>query len=79
MLWLLMTGAISLFNISNETWLRECLREYIDRCQVHTWKEMQHTLESFMWIAALDERLGKQIYDELCLGVGKDGCELPVF
>src|SRR6187402_959289 len=61
MLWLLMTGAISLFNISTETWLRECLREYIDRCQVTTWKEMQDILESFMWIALLDKQLGKQI------------------
>jgi hypothetical protein len=70
MLWLLMTGAISLFDISSETWLRKCLRESIDRCHIKSWKEMQDTLESFMWIAVLDEQLGKQIYDELDLGVG---------
>jgi hypothetical protein len=72
MLWLLTIGSISLFDISNETWLREYMREYIRRCQVKTWKEMQDILESFMWIALLDEHLGKQIYDELSLGIDEE-------
>lgn len=71
MLWLLMIGAISLFNVSDETWLRESLREHIDMCQVRTWKEMQDILESFMWIALLDEQPGMQIYNELCLSLGE--------
>jgi hypothetical protein len=62
MLWLLMTGAISLFNVSKETWLRESLREYISRCQVKTWKEMQENLESFMWIPLLDKQMEELIY-----------------
>jgi hypothetical protein len=72
MLWLLMIGAISLFDISNETWLRELLRLFIGRCQVKTWKEMQDILESFMWIPLLDEQLGKKIHHELCLGTGEN-------
>ena len=72
MLWLLTIGSISLFDISNETWLREYMREYIHRCQVKTWKEMQDILECFMWIALLDEHLGKQIYDELFLGIDEE-------
>ena len=72
MLWLLMTGAISLFHISNEKWLREDLREYIYRCQVKSWKELQDILESLMWIAVLDEQLGKQIYYEVCLNVSEE-------
>lgn len=67
MLWLLMTGALSLFDISDDAWLRESLREHADRCQVKTWKEMQEILKSFMWIELLDERPGKQIYDVLRL------------
>lgn len=66
-LWLLMTGATSLFSISDEAWLRKCLREGADRCQVKTWKEMLKILNSFMWIATLDEQPGKQIYDLLYL------------
>ncbi len=65
MLWLLMTGAISLFDITNEAWPRECLLEYINRCQVKTWKEVQDTLESFIWISVLDGQLGEQIYNKL--------------
>jgi hypothetical protein len=72
MLWLLMTGAISLFHISNETWLREDLREYIYRCQVKTWKELQDILESFMWVTVLDEQQGKQVYHEICLSVSEE-------
>jgi len=67
MLWLLMTGTISVFNISDEAWLRVHLREHADKCQVKTWKEMQEILRSFMWIALLDEQPGKQIYDLLYL------------
>jgi hypothetical protein len=67
MLWLLMTGANSLFNVSDEVWLREHLREYADRCQVKTWKEMREILKSFMWIALLDEQSGKQTCDLLHL------------
>ena len=67
MLWLLMTGANSLFNLSDEAWLRECLREQVDRCQVKTWKELHEILKSFMWIALLDEQTGKQIYKMLHL------------
>lgn len=62
MLWFLMVGANSVFNMSDEKWLREALREYVDRCQVKTWKEMQDILKSFMWIGFLDEQSGQHIY-----------------
>ncbi|CAM1503332.1 Fc.00g081080.m01.CDS01 [Cosmosporella sp. VM-42] len=71
-IWLLMTGAISLFDISNEAWLREDLREHAERCQVRTWKEMQDILKSFMWVPLLDEQPGEQIYDLLYLSTGND-------
>ena len=67
MLWLLMTGAISFFNLLDEGWLKEYLREHANKCQVKTWKEMQGILKSFMWIGLLDDQPGKQIYDLLLL------------
>lgn len=67
MLWLLMTGAVSLYNISDEAWLRDYLEEYADRCRMKTWKEMQESLKSVMWIVLLDEQPGKQTFDLLCL------------
>jgi hypothetical protein len=71
MLWLLMTGANSVFEISNEAWLGEYLREYADRCQVRTWEDMRDVLKSLMWIELLDEQPGKCIYDLLQLGKEK--------
>jgi hypothetical protein len=72
MLWLLVTGAISLFDLHEEVWLSECLREYVvDRCHVKTWKDMQEILKSFMWVALLDDRPGKQIYDHLFFQIEK--------
>ena len=63
MLWLLMTGATSLYQVEDEGWLRLGLREQVDRCQVRTWSEMQDVLKSFMWIALLDARPGREIFD----------------
>jgi hypothetical protein len=68
---MLMTGANSVFNILDEAWLREYLREHANRCQVKTWKEMQDILKSFMWIELLDGEPGKCIYDLLSLDEGK--------
>ncbi|KAJ9609428.1 hypothetical protein H2200_005755 [Cladophialophora chaetospira] len=64
-LWLLMTAAISLFNISDETWLRDCLWKHINKCQTGTWKGLQEILKSFMWIGLLDDEPGRQTYDRL--------------
>lgn len=65
MLWLLMTGAVSVFNILDEPWLGEYLQECFDGCQVKTWKETQGMLKLFMWIELLDEQPGKHIFDFL--------------
>ncbi|KAH6898233.1 hypothetical protein B0T10DRAFT_102124 [Thelonectria olida] len=65
MLWLLMVGAISVFDVSDEAWLRESFRGHVDKCHVKTWREMQRMLKSVMWVALLDEHPGKHIYNLL--------------
>ncbi|KIW90657.1 uncharacterized protein Z519_08440 [Cladophialophora bantiana CBS 173.52] len=45
MLWFLMVGAVSTFTISDHPWLKDCLREHIDRCQVKSWNEMRGVLK----------------------------------
>lgn len=65
MLWLLMIGAVSLFNISEDGWLRDSLREHTDICQVRTWRDLQEILKSHLWIQLLDDKSGKYIYDSL--------------
>lgn len=64
-LWLLMIAAISLFDVAEEAWLRECLNEYMDRCHVKTWDDMQAILKSFLWLKILDEEPGMSIYIDL--------------
>jgi len=71
MLWLLMTGALSVFHVSDETWLEESLREHAVKCKVDTWKEMEDIFKSYMWIPLLDEQPGKQIYGLLNPDKGK--------
>jgi hypothetical protein len=65
MLWLLMVGAVSIFRISDEPWLGDCLRKQIDRCGIKNWIEMQKILKTYMWVPLLDEEGGKQTYDWL--------------
>ncbi|OTA82011.1 hypothetical protein M434DRAFT_17168 [Hypoxylon sp. CO27-5] len=65
MLWLLMAGAVSVFKVSDETWLRELTKEYYNICQVRTWKEMRDILKSYMWVVTLGEEAGKRIHTSL--------------
>ena len=64
-LWLLMIGAISLFDVSDELWLADYLQRQAERCGIKTWKDGQQILKSFMWITLLDDNSGKQSYDSL--------------
>lgn len=68
MLWLILVGAISVFDVSDEAWLRDLLREYVNRCGVRTWTQMVGILKSFMWIPLLDDRVGKSVYESVSLG-----------
>ena len=63
LLWLLMTGVISLFRISEEPWLARLLLKHFEECRVSKWEELQDILKSSMWIPLLDEKQGKQSYE----------------
>lgn len=65
MLWLLITGAISILDLSEDPWPRPALQYYVQECQVKTWKDMRELLKSFMWISVLDDQLGERIFDSL--------------
>lgn len=65
MLWLLITGAVSIFCLSAEPWLGDGLRRKIEQCGVRTWKNMQEALKTCMSIPLLDEERGMQVYEKL--------------
>ncbi|KAI1846145.1 hypothetical protein JX266_007670 [Neoarthrinium moseri] len=71
MLWLLMTGALAVFDLSDETWVGEYWHESARRCQVETWNEVKIILKSFMWVALIDDEPGKRIYDTFNLRRGQ--------
>lgn len=64
-LWLLMIGAISIFDVSEDPWLSDYLRRQVKKCRINTWKDLQGILKSFMWIPLLDEKLGEEVYSSL--------------
>ena len=64
MLWMLMVGAVSIFDVHKEEWLGATLR-YHARSQQRSWTEVQDILKSFLWIPLLDEEPARSIWDGL--------------
>ncbi|KAK4561502.1 hypothetical protein LTR86_004820 [Recurvomyces mirabilis] len=64
MLWVLMVGAVSIFDSQNDGWLSYMLRHHF-RSQQLSWTEVQDVLKSFLWIPLLDEEPAKLIWDSL--------------
>lgn len=67
MIWLIMVGAISLFELAENDSLRLRLCDLIESCKIKTWSQMRTVLSSFMFIPLLDEEIGKSIFDEVRL------------
>lgn len=67
-LWLLFVGAISVWDISAEPWLRDRLRRCAGKCGVRKWKDVHTTLKEIAWVPVLDEQVGQQLYRSLGLG-----------
>ena len=62
-LWLLMVGAASVLDGSDDVWLKPLLRETMAFCEVGSWRELRDLLMSFMWIGLANDRTGKRVYD----------------
>jgi hypothetical protein len=70
-LWLLMVGVLSFFNLAEDASLRDVFREYANKCKVTTWSKMQELLKTFAWIELLDQHAGKSIFASLALSKEK--------
>lgn len=74
-LWLLMIGAISIYDLSEDPLLRQYFQRFVEKCNIRSWRRMQDSMKSFMWIAFLDEDAGKFIYNLLLdRRMGKQQC-----
>ncbi|GMG41021.1 unnamed protein product [Aspergillus oryzae var. brunneus] len=66
-LWLLMVGRISVFGTSDDEWLKPWLRANSQLCTVHSWPAMRDVMESFLWIGALHDKPGKDLFESAML------------
>ena len=65
LLWLLMIGAVSVFEAADDVWLKPLLFANIKLHGIDSWSEMQDRLKSFLWIGLIHDRPGKAIFDSI--------------
>ncbi|KAF3916007.1 hypothetical protein AA313_de0210022 [Arthrobotrys entomopaga] len=63
MLWLLMVGAISIFERDDDVWLKPWLKVNIDLCGVKNWGEMRDKLKELMWVELVQDGAGEEVYN----------------
>jgi hypothetical protein len=68
MVWLLMVGAVSVLDESDDGWLKPLLRVNIGFCAIDQWSEMQRLLKDFMWIGLVYDKPGKRVFDSIVAG-----------
>jgi hypothetical protein len=68
MIWLLMVGAVSVFDETDNWWLKPLLRVNIGLCGIDEWSEMQELLKGFMWIGLVYDKSGKSLFDSMITG-----------
>lgn len=64
-LWLLMTGAVSIFQEQDDQWLKPQLLSIINSCGLDSWDQARDILYSIMWIDLLHDHLGKRYFDSV--------------
>jgi len=65
LLWLLMVGAISVFDAADDGWLKPLVLANIGLCEIDSWSKMHDLLKSFMWIGLVHDKPGRQVFDSI--------------
>jgi len=63
MIWLLIVGAVSVFDERDDSWLKPLLRAYIDLRGIDEWNEVQELLKQFLWIGLVYDKPGKRVFE----------------
>lgn len=63
LLWLLMVGAVSVFDVADDVWLQPLLQVNIRLCGIYEWSQMRTFLGSFMWIGLVYDKPGKVVFE----------------
>ncbi|KUI73929.1 hypothetical protein VM1G_09628 [Cytospora mali] len=64
MLWILMIGAVSVLNSSDDEWLTPSLCETARNSEVLTWAQMQDSMVTVLWIHLVHDEKGKHVFDD---------------
>jgi hypothetical protein len=68
MIWLLVAGAVSLWDISDEAWLAVSLQARVALVRVDRWDTMRTLLKSFMWVDLVHDKAGQRVFDFVLTG-----------
>jgi hypothetical protein len=63
LLWLLMVGAVSLFHVGEDAWLKPLLVANMSHCDIDSWDKMQGLLNSFMWVSLVQDHPAKRVFE----------------
>ena len=63
LLCLLMVGAVSIFDATDDGWLKPLLLVNIGLCEIDSWSKMQDLLKEFIWIGRVHDKPGKSMFD----------------
>ncbi len=76
MLWLLMIGAVSVFDKSDDVWLKPLLLSNARLCDIASWSAMKDLLESFLWIGLVHDKAGQAIFSSAISSPHSSLCHL---
>ncbi|KAK6522976.1 hypothetical protein TWF281_002403 [Arthrobotrys megalospora] len=63
--WLLFMGAISVFEIKDEDWLRLKLRKSISKMELGSWQDVKNILGNYPWIIFFHDDPGLEVWEAL--------------
>jgi hypothetical protein len=61
-IWVLVIGAITVFEDIDNNWIKPTLLRNMAVCEVDSWNKMQSLLKSFLWIESVHDGPGKTVY-----------------
>lgn len=75
-LWMLMIGAIALFDAKDDWWFKPLFASHLKLCQIDSWDKMLRLLESFMWVGLIHDKPAKIVFDSQAMSVNRSRSDL---
>jgi hypothetical protein len=68
-LWLILIGAISLFDAKDDWWLQPLFHSNLKVCGIKVWEDMRVLMEDFLWIGLVHDKPGQRIFERFMANV----------